>query len=183
MLSIYERYKQSTNINVKWKSCSRRKDRIIFWIRIAQLWILHKNEVQFAIEIYNPMKNLILTYDFYSFQVNNTQMLSLAYTCEPSISIFVPFDKRSSTACSVSNVTKPKPRERLVAWSLIIWCSFTTPYSEKNSLNSSAINKTKQKRLLEKIRSDNQYKKRKKKHLHSSLLEFRQQKSSWSWNP
>lgn len=60
------------------------------------------------------------------------------HTWAPAKSILFPFSKRSSTACSVSKVTNPKPRERLVAWSRMIMCSLTSPYCVKKSLNSSA---------------------------------------------
>lgn len=60
-------------------------------------------------------------------------------TLVPANSILFPFDKSSSTASSDSKVTNPKPRDRLEAWSRMIWCSFTTPNLEKKSLNSSAV--------------------------------------------
>ena len=58
-------------------------------------------------------------------------------TWVPAISIIFPSDNISSTTSSLSNIINPKPRERLVSWSRIIWCSSTFPYLEKKSLNSS----------------------------------------------
>lgn len=55
----------------------------------------------------------------------------------PARSIIFPLANKSSTTCSLSKTINPKPRERLVEWSVIIWCSRTLPYLEKKFLNSS----------------------------------------------